>query len=172
MLKEMESMGGGGLGMLNRNLSDYLFIIAQLCLSCGAGVYTEKLLKGKSEASTNLQNIFMYVNGMIVNFGLMAYKGSGASSADMISIVSNPVSVGLVINAALAGVVTGHLLRTLGSIHKSIAAAIEIPLIAVCSLFLFDYSISLWTVAAILLVSSGVVLYSYQPIPPSKNKEQ
>lgn len=160
MLKEAGHAGVGG-----RTLWDYAVILVQLLLSAFAGVYTEKLLKGKSEASPNVQNFFMYVDGMALNAGVLAVKAlNGTASASntnesMINLM-HPLVMAIIFNAAATGVVTGFFLKTLGSILKTIAAAMELWTTAVLCWIIFEYEIDGSAAFAITLVSAGVWLYS------------
>ena len=162
MLKEVNIAGTLPL----RDSTHYFIIVVQLLLSAGAGVYTEQLLKGRAGACTSLQNLFMYFHGLWLDIVIIAFNGelSGSLIPDLSVICSTPVLIGVVVNAAVTGVVTGYFLRILGSLLKSIASALEIPAIAVASFVVFGYPISPSTGFAIALVCSGVFLYS-NPAP-------
>ena len=163
MLKEAAALSGSNL-LSDRGLGDYFVILVQLLLSAVAGVYTEKLLKGRTDASPNVQNFFMYVDGMIVNSVVLLVKAvMGAGGSSQISPLTNlfhPLVLAIILNASFTGVVTGFFLKILGSILKTIAAALELWTTAVLSWFIFNYEIDRSAALAIALVSAGVWLYS------------
>jgi UDP-galactose transporter len=178
MLKEMSAISGKSM-FGNRGVGDYGIILVQLLLSAFAGVYTEKLLKGKSDASPNVQNFFMYVDGMIVNSLVLMLRAMFGNTTDankpQISTFNNslhPLVIAIVLNASFTGVVTAFFLKVLGSIMKSIAAALELWTTAIASWIIFSYEIDSSAAIAIGLVSAGIWLYSeggktaaYAPVP-------
>jgi len=168
MVKEGGSLTGQ---FVSHGLGDYAILLLQILLSAGAGVYTEKLLRGKTDASTNLQNIFMYVNGLALNVVSLVIRGTSPSVivSDAASSLTHFVPVVLILNSALSGVVTGFFLKTLGSVLKTIAAALEIPAIAVISFLVFGYPVNAMTSVSVMLVFAGVLVYSL-PIRQSMRK--
>ena len=147
---------------IGRDSWHYCIILLQLLLSTGAGICTEKLLKGRISASTSLHNMFMYFHGMWLNVALIAIRDGFNSTltSEVRFIISNPSLAAVVVNAALTGLVTGYFLKILGSLLKSIAGALEIPSIAITSFLVFGYPLNASTWLAIALVFSGVLMYS------------
>lgn len=137
----------------------YLIILIQLCMSTLAGVFNEKLLK--SDASPNIQNIYMYSNSMWINVLFVFFRSSAKASQQIVSTNTAIIYIiPIVVNAACLGVLTGFFLKHLSSVLKSIASAIELWTTAILSAIIFGYSIDASTVAGIAIVSIGIYIYS------------
>ena len=147
---------------MRRTLFDYLIIFIQLSISAFAGIYTEKLLKSRESASPNVQNVFMYVDGMICNTVALMYKGQllSAFSIDSLATLTHPNIVAIIFNFSVVGVVTGFFLKKLGNILKSIAGALELWGVAIFSSIIFGYPVTVMSGVAITIVSAGIWLYS------------
>ena len=142
--------------------SGYAVILVQLAMSTLAGVFNEKLLK--SDASPNVQNIYMYLNSVWVNLVFSLFVPAspvGGSNSSLLSLHILPV----IINASCLGVLTGFFLKHLSSVLKSIASAVELWVTAVVSAMVFGYAIDAITILGIAIVSVGIYLYSLAASP-------
>ncbi|XP_054263155.1 UDP-galactose transporter senju-like isoform X1 [Macrosteles quadrilineatus] len=156
-----------------------LLIIVQVVCSCLAGVYNELLLKSSDGEACNIyiQNIFMYVDSIVCNVVLLAWQGQLPVLWDSEAFFSLfQVKVFLVIlNNAAIGIVTSFFLRSLNSILKTFASALELVFTAILTRILFGIPIYLNTVFAIMIVSLAVIMYSQNPVsnlrPKDKSKE-
>lgn len=70
----------------------------------------------------------------------------------------------IVINNAAIGIVTSLFLRSLNSILKTFASALELMFTAVLCWIIFDIPIDLYTVIAIAVVSGATFLYARNPV--------
>ena len=140
----------------------FLLVQVQLLLAASAGIYNEYLLKGNS-TNTETQNIFMYIDSILVGF----VSGGFARSTRTFS--GDPFLVSLVvINGATMGLLTAYFLRSLDSVRKSIASAIELWTTAILSSLVFKYPIGLNAIVGLAIVTIGVLLYSHAtPVSPT-----
>lgn len=160
-----------------------LLLLFQMFCSCFAGVYNEYLLKdfSTSEADVVLQNIFMYLDSIFCNIIVykIASKASHKSSQDTSVIttlqilLSSPLVVVLIFNNAFSGLVASFFLKSLNSILKTFASALELFAVAFLAWILFNDSVDSYTIIALLLVSAAMIVYSKNPVsvaPPSRNE--
>lgn len=161
-------------------------LLLQMFCSCFAGVYNEYLLKDSSTSETAdviIQNMFMYLDSILCN--VVVYTLAPSPSDDMsksnddaisvITILSNlltsPLTIVLIFNNAFSGLVASFFLKSLNSILKTFASALELFAIALLAWLLFDDKIDSYTIIALILVSAAMVIYSRKPVsvaPPSK----
>ncbi|CAG9859296.1 unnamed protein product [Phyllotreta striolata] len=150
---------------------DAIFIFIQIICSCLAGVYNEYLLK-KQGASINIfvQNVFMYLDSIICNLLLLILNGNlfYSFAYDNIAKLFHYKVILVMINNAAIGIVTSFFLKTLNSILKTFASALELVFTALLSYLLFSIPIYLNTVLSILTVMCATFLYSQNPVqnPP------
>lgn len=166
MLKESSAIFSGEVP--NRSIADYLVILVQLLISAFAGIYNEKLLKGVS-ATPNVQNVFMYVDGIICNSLALIFRGEllSALSQQNLATLASPNILAIILNFSVVGVVTGFFIKHLGNVLKTIAGALELWTVAILSALIFGYPITFSAAIGIAFVSFGVWLYSYDPVTSS-----
>lgn len=164
-------------GALEFNISA-LFIVVQVFCSCLAGVYNEYLLK-ETGANVNIfvQNVFMYLDSIVCNILVLTLKGDilYALTLDSLSKVFHYKVIVIMINNCAIGIITSFFLKTLNSILKTFASALELVLTAVCSFLLFSIPIHLNTVLALMTVLFAVYLYTQNPVtnvPHPKSVDQ
>ena len=151
-----------------------MLILVQVFCSCFAGVYNEYLLKGKGgDVPFMVQNVFMYIDSVICNILALQYTGSlqtAFTTASLSSIFQFSV-IAIIFNNAGIGIVTALFLRSLNSILKTFASALELMFTAVLCWIIFGIPVNLFTFIAIAIVSYAIVLYSRNPVdntPKSK----
>lgn len=177
MLKQVNFTKEDATSNLNKATSitlgfNAIFIFIQILCSCLAGVYNEYLLK-KQGANVNIfvQNVFMYLDSIVCNILLLVVlQGNALSSLtyeNFINVFHFKVLLVMFNNAAV-GIVTSFFLKTLNSILKTFASALELVLIAILSYVFFSIPIYLNTVLAIATVMFAIYLYSQNPVqnPP------
>ena len=167
------------------NLSDYinanlLLILVQVFSSCFAGVYNEYLLKEKdNHVDIMLQNVFMYVDSIVCNVLLLLLyvPNDGTSgglveafSIESLSTIFNIKVILIMINNAMIGIVTSLFLKSLNSILKTFASALELMFTAVLSWIIFGIPLDFLTVIAIGIVSYATFLYSKNPVNNSSQQ--
>lgn len=166
-----------------------LLLLLQMFCSCFAGVYNEFLLKDSSTAKNAdviLQNIFMYLDSIFCN--IIVYflasnpvknKEQPVQTIGVITVLHNlmtsPLAITLIINNALSGLVASFFLKSLNSILKTFASALELFAVAFLAWILFDNSIDVYTIIALLLVSAAMIVYSKNPVsvaPPGRSNQE
>ncbi|XP_076179446.1 UDP-galactose transporter senju [Ptiloglossa arizonensis] len=155
---------------LNFNSNIILIFIQTIC-SCLAGVYNEYLLK-EPGANNNifLQNIFMYIDSIFCNvivfivlFILESSPFDMSNNVDH-SILLEPKVIIIMLNNTAIGIITSFFLKTLNSILKTFASALELVFIAILCWLIFNIPIQMNTVLSIAMVCYAVILYSQNPI--------
>ncbi len=169
--------GAGGLMSWAPRLHHLLLLVQILC-SCFAGVYTELLLKGKEEdgrggakkraaaAPLMVQNIFMYLDSIVVNLAVMAAQGSLSTvltSDNLSQLLQQPLAVAILLTQLGIGIVVSLFLKYLNSILKVFASALEICFTAVLSWIILGQPITAQMALAIILVCGSIVAYSQSP---------
>lgn len=173
-------------GLFNQFVWPLSLLLLQMFCSCFAGVYNEYLLKDSATAKgadVILQNIFMYFDSFVCNV-LVYYFGPDDGQATsgghamhlattMNAIISNPLVIILILNNTMSGLVTSMFLKSLNSIMKTYAAALEILAITLLAWLLFNVVIDFYTMIAIVLITLSIAIYSKSPVsvaPPNNDK--
>ncbi|XP_013397462.1 UDP-galactose transporter senju [Lingula anatina] len=157
---------GGQSSWLQINASIVLILLQVFC-SCFAGVYNEYLLKDKGcNIHLMLQNVFMYIDSIICNIIILACTGNllTAFKPDSLASVFHWKVLAIILNGAGIGIVTSLFLKSLNSILKTFASALELMFTAVLCWIIFGIAINAYTVVAILIVSASLLLYSRNPV--------
>ncbi|CAF3795516.1 unnamed protein product [Rotaria sordida] len=153
-----------------------IWILVQVFCSCFAGVYNEYLLKSDrtTQVDTMLQNSFMYINSIICNLILLIYfdyQQPTLSSIDKFFNTLNLILSGkqylillIIINNAAVGIVTSLFLKSMTSILKTFASALELLFTSILAWIFFNIPVSIYTFIAIFIVSTAVYLYSINPV--------
>ena len=132
-----------------------------------------------------IQNVFMYIDSIICNVILLfvsSYVTSGKvdsneSNVNSLSKIFSYESLAqvmqfkviiIILNNAAIGIVTSLFLKSLNSILKAFASALELMFTAVLSWIIFSIPLDVNTVLAIFIVSFSTWLYSRNPVhnPP------
>ncbi|KAL1139240.1 hypothetical protein AAG570_006226, partial [Ranatra chinensis] len=148
------------------SLSSLLLFVQVLC-SCFAGVYNEHLLKRHgSELNVYTQNIFMYVDSVLCNLTVLISQGNilQVLSYNTVAPFFGYKVMLVVVNNAAIGIVTSFFLRSLNSILKTFASALELVFTAFLSRLLFSIPIYANTMLAICCIVFATVLYSQNPV--------
>ena len=144
-----------------------MLILVQVFCSCFAGVYNEYLLKGKgADVPFMVQNVFMYIDSILCNVLALQYTGmlSIAFTKSSLTSIWQVKVVAIIINNAGIGIVTALFLRSLNSILKTFASALELMFTAILCWIIFGIPVNLFTFIAIAIVSYAIVLYSRNPV--------
>jgi len=144
-----------------------VFILAQTICSCLAGVYNEYLLKDKgAEVNIFVQNVFMYLDSIVCNAGILLLRGEllDAFSAHNLGSIMRFSVIIIIVNNAAIGIVTSFFLKYMNSILKTFASALELLFTAVLCYFLFAIPIYINTALAIAVVSYAIYLYTQSPV--------
>lgn len=144
-----------------------VLILVQIFCSCLAGVYNEYLLKTKgADVDIFIQNVFMYLDSIICNVGLLLLRGNigSAFTYESLARVFHYKVLLIMFNNAAVGIVTSFFLKTLNSILKTFASALELSLTAVLCYAFLNIPIYLNTILAIAIVLFAIYLYSQNPV--------
>ena len=154
--------------------ASFLLILVQVFSSCLAGVYNEYILKEKdNKVDIMLQNVFMYIDSIICNVVLLClYIPNNGSSKGLIdafswsslSLVFNTTVIFIMLNNACIGIVTSLFLKSLNSILKTFASALELMFTGILSWIIFGIPLDMLTVVSIVIVSLATWLYSKNPV--------
>lgn len=108
----------------------------------------------------------MYVDSIICNCFILAYKGqlSDAFTSTSLSSIFQVNVVCIIVNNAAIGIVVSLFLRSLNSILKTFASALELMFTAVLCWIIFGIAIDIYTVVAIFIVSAATYLYAQNPV--------
>lgn len=159
-------------GSDNKDIFSYInphliLILFQVFSSCFAGVYNEYLLKDKGVGvHIMIQNAFMYVDSIVCNALVLGVKGdmAGAFTTESIKAILQPGVLAIMVNNAAIGITTSLFLRSLNSILKTFASALELMFTAVLCWFIFGIPIDIFTFVAIFIVTGAIVLYARNPV--------
>lgn len=144
--------------------------------SCFAGVYNEYLLKSDRTIQVDLmlQNAFMYLNSIICNLILLIYFDYQQPTVSAIDKFVHTVQLifsgkeilvaFIILNNAAVGLVTSLFLKSMTSILKTFASALELLFTSILAWILFSIPVSIYTFIAIFIVSMAVYLYSINPV--------
>jgi len=174
-MKKLASLNHQSAISENEWTQGIIFISIQVFASCFAGVYNEYLLKGKgAEVNLWFQNICMYVDSTFCNVLILALRGtiSSAFTYEAISQILSIQVISIVLNNAAIGIVTALFLKKLNSILKTFASAMELMFTAVLCWIIFAIPVDLYTVAAILVVSAALAIYSINPVISKETHEE
>ena len=184
-------VGSGGSGDGSGFLVVLGFIFVQMLFATIAGICMEFWLKGFKHVSVNLQNCCMYVNcmaGNVVIMLLLQHRSSSSTTPlstplstpstlshhlslspsfveEFSIIVSDPMSVCVILLGSATGMSTGFFLRHLDSVRKTIAGSLELVALPFVSMLLFGTEVDAGTVLAVVLVTRGSMLYSTTVVP-------
>lgn len=155
-------------------------LLLQMFCSCFAGVYNEYLLKDSSTAKNAdviLQNIFMYVDSIICNLLVLRLPPSANKnlrddrvdqgpplSTTLHNLLTSPLVIILIFNNALLGLVASFFLKSLNSISKTFASALELFGVTFLGWILFNNAVDIHTIIALILVTAAMILYSKNPV--------
>lgn len=162
-----------------------IWILVQVFCSCFAGVYNEYLLKSSrtTQVDMMLQNAFMYFDSILCNLLLLIYfdyQQPSLSALDKffhtlrLIFEEKQILILLIIcNNAAVGIVTSFFLKSLNSILKTFASALELLFTSILAWIFFAIPVSMYTFMAIFIVSTAVYLYSINPVNnPTKSPHE
>jgi len=153
-----------------------IWILIQVFCSCFAGVYNEYLLKSDrtNQVDMMLQNAFMYFDSILCNIILLIYFDYQQPTLLAIDKFYNTLQLILsgkeililfiILNNAAVGIVTSLFLKSMTSILKTFASALELFFTSILAWIIFSIPVSVYTFIAIFIVSTAVYLYSINPV--------
>ena len=172
-LSQLNQLSATMSSLINIHL---IWILVQVFCSCFAGVYNEYLLKSErtNQVDIMLQNAFMYIDSIICNMILLVYfdyQQPTLSAIEKLFDTLNLILSGkqililfIVLNNAAVGIVTSLFLKSMTSILKTFASAMELLFTSILAWIFFSIPVSVYTFIAIFIVSTAVYLYSTNPV--------
>lgn len=166
--KSPHAAGGNVAGFFSSLFSAHmLLLLLQVFCSCFAGVYNEFLLKDTGvNIDIMIHNVFMYIDSIVCNAAVLLVRGEAWSAFSRASVATlvNPLVIAIVVNGAICGIVTSVFLKSLNSILKTFASALDLSVMAVLCWIIFKIPVDAYTVMAIAIVSIAIYCYSQQPV--------
>lgn len=145
-----------------------LLLLFQMLCSCLAGVYNEFLLKDTgADLHIMVHNIFMYIDSIVCNLAFLILHGQTdelANATMLANIFSQPLIIAVMVNGSVCGIIVSVFLRSLNSILKTFAGALDLSITAVLCWIIFSIPIEIPTIMAITVVSIATYLYSQNPV--------
>jgi len=156
-------------------LFNFALIGMHIMTSTVAGVFNEKLLKDKPSICINLQNLCLYINGMVfLTFGMLVGVSEhdksiteALSPANLEALFSQRSILLMAGTMSIAGIVTSRFLKVFDSISKSVAVALVVVSLPLLSRLLFGTPITTKMIISLVMVVAGMQLYTSQP-PPNR----
>ncbi|XP_070181306.1 UDP-galactose transporter senju-like isoform X1 [Littorina saxatilis] len=164
---EAAGAGAGEVSWLAFFNIHLVFILLQVFSSCFAGVYNEYLLKDAGcDVHIMMANVYMYVQSILCNLIALTCKGElfSAFTVAGLSALAQPSVLAIIANNAAIGIVTSLFLRTLNSILKTFASALELMFTAILCWMIFGIPVDLYTFLALLIVIAATFLYAQNPV--------
>jgi UDP-sugar transporter A1/2/3 len=145
-------------GLLPDTWTGLLLAVALSVNSAFAGVYNEKLLKGRLESSVHWQNAQMYVWGVALNGG--HYLLVDARSVESPFANLNGWACAAIVCNAVMGISIGFVLKFANNIARVYAHGIAMLVTLLISWQIFGTPISLQIVVSMVLVVGSTVQYT------------
>ena len=135
-----------------------LYTLGSITIPSLASVYNEFALKKHMETSVLLQNFFLYFYG--VCFNLIGYVlFSGGSSSKSIFTGFNTVTLALVVNNALQGILSSFFFKFADTILKKYSSTIATILTGLMSAALFGHKLTMNFVIGVSIVFISMHLF-------------
>lgn len=148
----------------------YAEIILVVVFTAIATVYNEKLLKSRTDASVNMQNIILYTESMVILALFMipaSFIGSeqyaGFLGGLPLKALSDPLVLVQGVSLALVGVSTAYVLQELSSVYRELANVGTTILCMPINWVAFNYPLGPTTIAGALTVVAGASIFSGCP---------
>jgi len=145
-----------------------LILFVQILSSCTANVYNQILLKNKDNADLWIQNLFMYLNGFLLNLLVLVLKSFTENSSMTPSSITHNFSAPhllLILNQTFLGISASMLLKYLNVIIKAFSSAVEMLVSAIAQYLVFGLTVKgLNNYLAYLIAWFSLYLYALNPI--------
>ncbi len=149
----------------------FMFIILQVFSSCFAGVYNEYLIKIKGKRNNEgdldiwVHNFFFCMQSIFCNlvYYFIIQNNDPEQKTSNNYFFSFKV-IFIILNNAAAGLVTSIFLKSLNSILKAFASALELVFTAVLSWLILGIEINFVTIISISLILLASWIYANNPV--------
>lgn len=130
-----------------------LYTLGSITIPSLASVYNEFALKKHMETSVLLQNFFLYFYGACFNLlGLLAVMASGAMTPGSILTGFRGVTVLLVVNNAMQGILSSFFFKFADTILKKYSSTIATIFTGIMSALLFGHTLTLNFIIGVSIV--------------------
>ncbi|XP_073037843.1 CMP-sialic acid transporter 4-like [Primulina eburnea] len=138
----------------------WLMAVIMALLSGFAGVYTEAIVKKRPSRNINVQNVWLYVFGMVFNAVAILVQDFDAVVNKGFFHGYSLITVLMILNHALSGIAVSMVMKYADNIVKVYSTSVAMLLTAVVSVFLFGFHLSLAFFLGSTVVSVSVYLHS------------
>lgn len=150
------------------NYSLGIISVAVACVCSGfAGVYFERVLKGGQTTSIWVRNIQLSVGCLaIALFGAFAWDGQAIRTNGFFQGY-NPVVIFTICVQAAGGLIVAMVIKYADNILKGFATSLSIILSTIASIFLFNFTPTIYFLFGTILVFAATYLYSMPDRAPA-----
>jgi UDP-galactose transporter len=155
-------LNGDG-GHIRGSALDYFFVLFSCFASSTGGVFTEKLLKGKSDArecdSIHWQNIQLYFFGVL--FGWLAFVVKNTDhSTNGIFTGFNSAAYAMIVSQTMLGLSVSFVLKYIDNIAKCFVAAVSMLCVALLHTSMHGEMIPVRLIVSIVLIFFALERYN------------
>mmetsp|Transcript_39762 Transcript_39762/g.55213 ORF Transcript_39762/g.55213 Transcript_39762/m.55213 type:complete len:331 (-) Transcript_39762:158-1150(-) len=136
-----------------------MFAVIMAILSGAAGVYTELIMKKKPQRNVNVQNIYLYVFGILFNAVTIFVYDYDAVIGKGFFHGYTPIVFFMILNHALSGIAVSLVMKFADNIVKVYSTSVAMILTTLVSIPLFGFRLTLPFVLGTSVVSVAVFLH-------------
>lgn len=140
-------------------LAGLVMAVVMAALSGAAGVYTELIMKKQPKRNVNVQNIYLYVFGILFNvFAIFLYDSDAVFEQGFFHGYT-PVVLVMILNHAMSGIAVSMVMKFADNIVKVYSTSVAMILTTLVSIPLFGFQLTLPFVLGTSVVSIAVFLH-------------
>ncbi|XP_013416659.1 probable UDP-sugar transporter protein SLC35A4 [Lingula anatina] len=139
-----------------------LLMITTYCFVSGlAGVYTEYILKKQYQTSIHLQNILLYIFGILLNGGMWLSQAAASGSPGAFNLFHgySLYTWVIVITQAFSGLIMSAIMKHSSNIARLFMISSAMMVATALSMLVFDLKLNIFFCAAFVLVFVALILY-------------
>ncbi|EFJ08905.1 hypothetical protein SELMODRAFT_428435 [Selaginella moellendorffii] len=142
------------------HMEGWTMAIIMALLSGFAGVYTEAIMKKRPSRNINVQNFWLYIFGVVFNFGAMVVQDFNAITERGFFHGYTMSTFIMIINHALSGIAVSLVMKFADNIVKVYSTSVAMLFTALLSMGLFGFRLTLPFCLGTMIVSVAVYLHS------------
>ena len=143
-----------------------IIALVMAILSGAAGVYTELVMKKRPKRNINVQNLYMYLFGILLNaIALLSQETSEKVFSVGFFHGYDPLVCVMILNHALSGIAVSMVMKYADNIVKVYATSVAMILTTLLSVILFQFRISAAFFLGSCVVCVAVFLHYFSKIP-------
>lgn len=145
--------------MLSAPVIGILLALVMAVLSGAAGVYTELIMKKRPQRNVNVQNIYLYLFGIVFNtITIFVYDYEAVVGNGFFHGYTTTVCF-MILNHALSGIAVSLVMKFADNIVKVYSTSVAMVLTTLVSIPLFGFRLTLPFVLGTSVVSVAVFLH-------------